>query len=215
MERAVMERIFDPFFTTKGQSKGTGLGLSVAHSIVKSHGGTITVDSEPGLGTTFKVFLPKLEQTEQTAEKEAPLPVRGGTECILLVDDEEDLVFAGRKMLERLGYHVVTGCDGREAFRLFSAQPERFDLVITDQTMPHMTGEMLAREILNVRADVPIILCSGREAFADTELSLRKAREIGIRELVSKPFERDEMIRVIRRVLDQTETPGCGSWQQS
>lgn len=208
MDRAVMERIFDPFFTTKGQTKGTGLGLSVAHSIVKSYDGTITVDSEVGQGTTFKVFLPKLEQRSQPVEKEVVLPIRGGDECILLVDDEEDLVFAGRKMLERLGYQVVTGCDGREAFRLFSTQPERFDLVITDQTMPYMTGEMLAREILNVRADVPIILCSGRETFADADLSLQKAREIGIRELISKPFERDEMTRVIRRVLDKpTLTP--------
>jgi len=212
MERTVMERIFDPFFTTKGQSKGTGLGLSVAHSIIKSHGGTITADSEPGQGTTFKVFLPRLEQNSLPARKEAAPSVRGGNECILLVDDEEDLVFAGRKMLERLGYQVVTGCDGREAFRLFSAQPDRFDLVITDQTMPYMTGEMLAKEILNVRADVPIILCSGREAFADAEFCLKRAREIGIRELVSKPFEREEMTQAIRRVLDEPALADCTSW---
>ncbi|MHB8707836.1 MAG: hybrid sensor histidine kinase/response regulator [Desulfuromonadales bacterium] len=202
MDRTILERIFDPFFTTKGQSKGTGLGLSVAHSIVKSHGGTITVGSEPGQGTTFKVFLPKLEQQNVPIEKTAAPPLRGGDECVLLVDDEEDLVVAGRKMLERLGYQVVTGRDGREAFELFSAHPEHFDLVITDQTMPYMTGEMLAREILKVRADIPIILCSGRGPSADTQLCLQRAREIGIRELVSKPFERDEMTRVIRRVLD-------------
>lgn len=205
MERTVMERIFDPFFTTKGQGKGTGLGLSVAHSIIKSLGGTITVDSEPGLGTTFKVFLPKFEEKDLPLEQEVTLPMRGGAERILLVDDEEDLVFAGRKMLEKLGYQVVTGCDGREAFRLFSAEPDRFDLVITDQTMPHMTGETLAREILSIRADVPIILCSGRDTFADTDLSLQRARAIGIRELISKPFERDEMTRAIRRVLDQPQ----------
>ena len=97
---------------------------------------------------------------------------------------------------------MVTGTDGREAFKLFTEQPDRFDLIITDQTMPYMTGEMLAREILNIRADVPIILCSGRGPTADTDLCLQRAKEIGIRELVSKPFERDEMTQVIRRVLD-------------
>jgi CheY-like chemotaxis protein len=202
MERAVMERIFDPFFTTKGQGAGTGLGLSVAHSIIKNHGGTINVDSTPGEGTTFRVFLPRLEDIGVFAEKGIPLPLRGGKECILLVDDEEDLIFAGRKMLERLGYEVVTGTDGREAFKLFIEQPDRFDLVITDQTMPYMTGEMLAREILCIRADLPIILCSGRGPGADSEFYEKKAREIGIRELVSKPFERDEMTQAIRRALD-------------
>jgi signal transduction histidine kinase/ActR/RegA family two-component response regulator len=203
MERAVMERIFDPFFTTKGQGKGTGLGLSVAHSIIKNHGGLITAESTPGEGTTFKVFLPRLEKTTRPpVEKRYSLPVRGGSECILLVDDEEDLVFAGQKMLERLGYEVVTVTDGRKAFKLFTEQPDRFDLIITDQTMPYMTGEMLAREILNIRSDLPIILCSGRGPSADSENYERKAREIGIREVVSKPYERDEMTQAIRRVLD-------------
>jgi PAS domain S-box-containing protein len=202
MDRAVMERIFDPFFTTKGKGKGTGLGLSVAHSIVKSHGGTITVDSEPGRGTTFQVFLPRLENVSAPAEKHLTLPLRGGKESILLVDDEEELVYAGRKMLERLGYQVVTAIDGREAFARFIAEPDRFDLVITDQTMPHMTGEVLAREMLNVRADLPIILCSGRGACDDDELYTKRAREAGIRELVSKPYEREEMSRIIRRLLD-------------
>jgi len=202
MDRAVMERIFDPFFTTKGKGKGTGLGLSVAHSIVKSHGGTISVDSEPGRGTTFQVFLPRLESVNIPEEKHLTLPLRGGKESILLVDDEEELVYAGRKMLERLGYQVVTATDGREAFARFIAEPDRFDLVITDQTMPHMTGEMLAREMLNVRADLPIILCSGRGASDDGELYHKRAMEAGIRELVSKPYEREEMSRIIRNLLD-------------
>jgi PAS domain S-box-containing protein len=202
MERAVMERIFDPFFTTKGHGKGTGLGLSVAHSIIKKHGGTITVDSERGKGTIFRIFLPQLADMNLPASNEQDTSIRGGKECILLVDDELDLVFAGKKMLERLGYEVVIGTDGREAFELFIEQPQRFDLVITDQTMPYMTGETLAREILNVRSDVPIILCSGRGSSVDPELCLQKAREIGIRELVGKPFERTEMTQAIRRLLD-------------
>jgi CheY-like chemotaxis protein/two-component sensor histidine kinase len=201
MDSAVMQRIFDPFFTTKGKAKGTGLGLSVVHSIVKNHGGTILVDSEPGHGTTFQVFLPRLASFSQPAEKSPFIPLRGGSESILLVDDEADLVYAGSKMLERLGYQVVTASDGLEAFQRFIAEPNRFDLVITDQTMPDMTGEMLAREMLNVRADLPIILCSGHGPSKDGELCHQRAKEIGIRELISKPFEREEMTLAIRRVL--------------
>ncbi|TLM68944.1 MAG: PAS domain S-box protein [Deltaproteobacteria bacterium] len=215
MERAVLDRIFDPFFTTKGQGNGTGLGLSVVHSIVRNHGGTITVDSEPGRGTTFRVFLPQLEHPSRPETTTIRPPAQGGNECILLVDDEADLVFAGRKMLERLGYEVVTGSDGREAFELFIEQPERFNLVITDQAMPYMTGEMLAREILNVRADLPIILCTGRETLPDGGSSWQKIREIGIRELVAKPYEREEMTRIIRQVLDGPAPADNTSWPVS
>lgn len=202
MERAVLERIFDPFYSTKGRGKGTGLGLSVVHGIVKSHGGTLTVESEPGKGSIFEVFLPRIFCVENLAPASVEQPIRGGNERILLVDDEEDLVFAGKKMLERLGYTVVAGTDSREMLRLFRAQPESFDLVITDQTMPHLTGEMMAREMLSLRADLPIILCSGMGVTANTGVSQERSRAIGIRELVTKPYERDEMTRVIRRLLD-------------
>ena len=202
MERAVMERIFDPFYTTKGRGKGTGLGLSVVHGIVKSHGGTLTVESEPGKGSIFEVYLSRIFCVDHPVEAPVNLPARGGKERILLVDDEEDLVFAGKKMLERLGYHVIAGTDSREMLKLFRAQPESFDLVITDQTMPHLTGEMLAREMLGLRADLPIILCSGMGASGNSGVSLERARAVGIRELVTKPFEREEMTRVIRRLLD-------------
>ena len=202
MERAVMERIFDPFYTTKGRGKGTGLGLSVVHGIVKSHGGTLTVESEPGKGSVFEVFLPRISCVDNIVAKPVALPAQGGNECILLVDDEEDLVFAGKKMLERLGYSVVAGTDSREMLKLFRAKPESFDLVITDQTMPHLTGEMLAREMLALRADLPIILCSGMGSSGNSGVSSERARAVGIRELVTKPFEREEMTRVIRRLLD-------------
>ncbi|MDO9079898.1 MAG: response regulator, partial [Desulfuromonadales bacterium] len=130
------------------------------------------------------------------------LPARGGNERILLVDDEEDIVFAGKKMLERLGYDVVAGTDSSEMLKLFRADPQSFDLVITDQTMPHLTGEMLAREMLALRADLPIILCSGMGVSGHSRVSLERARAVGIRELVTKPFEREEMTRVIRQLLD-------------
>ncbi|MBE0504366.1 MAG: GAF domain-containing protein [Desulfuromonadales bacterium] len=202
MEKGVMERIFDPFYTTKGRGKGTGLGLSVVHGIVKSHGGSLTVESEVGKGSVFEVFLPRIVCVEPSLPLPVDLPARGGKERILLVDDEEDLVFAGKKMLERLGYDVVAGTDSTEMLKLFRAAPKSFDLVITDQTMPHLTGEMLAREMLALRADLPIILCSGMGGSGPSRVSLERARAVGIRELVSKPFEREEMTRVIRRLLD-------------
>ena len=207
MERAVMERIFDPFYTTKGRGKGTGLGLSVVHGIVKSHGGTLTVESEPGKGSVFEVFLPRICCVENPVAAPADSPARGGRERILLIDDEADLVFAGKKMLERLGYQVVAGTDSREMLKLFCAEPESFDLVITDQTMPHLTGEMLAREMLGLRADLPIILCSGMGVSGHSRVTLERARAIGIRELVTKPFEREELTRVIRVLLDGVSPP--------
>lgn len=202
MERAVMERIFDPFFTTKGRGKGTGLGLSVVHGIIKSHGGTLTVESEPGQGSVFEVYLPRIYCVENSPPAVEIKPLAGGIEQILLVDDEEDLVVAGKKMLERLGYTVVAGTDSRQALEQFRAQPDRFDLVITDQTMPHLTGEMLARALLSVRSELPIILCTGLGSSNDMGVTLERAKAIGIREIIAKPFERDEISRVIRRALD-------------
>jgi len=140
MEASTMERIFDPFFTTKGHTEGTGLGLSVVHGIVRNHGGVITVSSQPGAGTTFEVLLPRIEQALQDQAKDSPAPLPRGNERILFVDDEQDVVFAGKLMLERLGYQVVVGSDGLEALGIFRRQPEAFDLVITDQTMPRMTA---------------------------------------------------------------------------
>jgi CheY-like chemotaxis protein len=140
--------------------------------------------------------------------------VANGNERILFVDDEPALAFAGQKMLEKLGYEVVTGTDSREALQLFMEQPDSFDLVITDQTMPHLTGEMLARELLKVREELPIILCSGNVLNDNPAISLAKARAIGIREFINKPYERSEMSQLIRRTLDNR--PGDGaSWRQS
>ncbi len=203
IERRIMERIFDPFFTTKGPGRGTGLGLSVAHGIVRNHGGGITFTSEPGLGTTFNVFLPRTDLPEAAPETNDATPLPGGRERILLVDDEEDLVFGGQRMLENLGYEVVAGTDSLEALEVFRAQPDHFDLVVTDQTMPHLTGEALARKILALRRDIPIILCTGHGFGASGGLTEQMALSSGIREVVMKPMARSELARAIRRVLDQ------------
>jgi PAS domain S-box-containing protein len=205
MERKTIERIFDPFFTTKEPGRGTGLGLSVVHAIVRSHGGAISVSSEPGKGTAFRVFLPRIE-AEAEGEKEYPAtpPPPGGNECILFLDDEADIVSSNQKMLENLGYEVVAGTSSPEALAVFRSQPDRFDLVITDQTMPHLTGERLALEILAVRPDIPIILCTGLGSFSQSGVTEKMAKTIGIREVVMKPTERSEMARIIRRVLDES-----------
>jgi PAS domain S-box-containing protein len=204
MDEATLERIFDPFFTTKGAGKGTGLGLSVVHAIVNSHGGAITVESAPEKGTTFHVFLPCCSEADSgrlLETQQAPIPLGKG-ERILLVDDEEAIVFAMQKMLERLGYRIVAGTDSREALNIFRAQPQQFDLVITDQTMPHLTGDRLALQIMEVRPDLPIILCTGADGTANGSISATAARALGIREVVYKPAQRREFAEVLRRVLE-------------
>lgn len=196
MTPEVMERVFDPFFTTKSAGEGTGMGLSVVHGIVKSHGGAITVDSETGKGTTFKIFLPQLE-TEESLVEVWPQPLVTGQERILLVDDEEVQVASIRNMLERAGYKVVAKTDSRDALALFEKDPFAFDLVITDQTMPQMTGVRLTEELLRIRPNVPVILCSGFSEMVDANA----AKASGICQYLMKPFSVREMAETIRRAL--------------
>ena len=197
MTSEIMERIFDPYFTTKDAGEGTGLGLSVAHSIVKTHGGTITVYSEPGEGTTFHVYLPLiLDEEREEKESEEPLPT--GTERILFIDDEEVLLEIGSQILEQLGYEVVTKQSSVQALELFRAEPDRFDLVITDMTMPHMTGDKLARELMTIRPNIPVILCTGHSRLVSEE----KAQEIGIKAFVMKPLVMRNLAETVRKVLD-------------
>ncbi len=196
MTPAVMERIFDPFFTTKPIGEGTGMGLAVVHGIVDSYGGTVHVTSVPGQGTTFEVLLPQQEPVAEIQEPDTDgLPE--GTERILLVDDEADLVHLGKQMLERLGYTVVACTQSVEALELFRRQPDAFDLVITDQTMPQMTGEELTRHLLWLRPELPVILITG---YSQT-LSPEQAKALGIRAYVMKPMVTQEFARVIRQVL--------------
>jgi PAS domain S-box-containing protein len=197
IERAIMERIFDPFFTTKRPGEGTGMGLAVVHGIVKSYGGAIVVDSEPGRGSTFDVFFPRIEgKFLPEVDSAAPMPT--GNERILFVDDEEDLVDMVQQMLERLGYSVVVKTNSLEALEVFKVQPDQFALVITDQTMPYMAGVDLAKELMRIRPDIPIILCTG---FSEV-ISAEEAKALGIREFVMKPFATRELAETIRRALD-------------
>ena len=193
----IMDKIFDPFFTTKKRGDGTGLGLSVVHGIVKQHNGHITAESVPGRGSTFTVYLPKIaEQPEVKTAGEEYIPT--GRERILFIDDEEDLAAMGNEMLTDLGYQVFSRTEAREALALFRLDPSRFDLVITDQTMPEMTGKELVEEILTIRADTPIILCTGFSQVIDGD----KAKAVGVRAFAMKPLTKREIARTIRDVLD-------------
>jgi PAS domain S-box-containing protein len=197
MTPEIMARIFDPYFTTKEVGRGTGLGLAVVHGIVQSHGGTITCTSTPGKETTFDIYLPEILSEEAVVRhhEEKSLPM--GTERILFVDDEPILVELAKKMLSKLGYTVVTKSSSSEALELFRKDPDKFDLVITDMTMPGMTGDKLAQKFMEIRHDIPIILCSGYSEHISEE----KAKKMGIREFVMKPFEMNELAKTIRKVL--------------
>lgn len=195
----LVERIFDPYFTTKKVGEGTGLGLAVVHGIVKSHGGIIKVYSELGKGSTFHVYFPRIDGFQEITEtqKVELLPV-GGHEWVLFIDDEQALVDLGKKMLEHLGYEVTVRTSSIEALELFRNQPDRFDLIITDFTMPNMTGDKLAQEVMRLRPGLPVILCTG---FSD-RISEMKAKALGIQEFVMKPFDLNALAQTIRRALD-------------
>lgn len=196
MEAGVRERIFDPYFTTKKVGEGTGMGLAVVQGIVNNLGGVISVHSEPGRGSAFTVFLPKYEGEVVCLAEAEELP-SGGTERILFVDDEAMLTELGREQLEALGYAVTATLSSREALEIFSADPGAFDLVITDMTMPVLTGMELAGMLMALRPDVPIILCTG---FSE-QINEKKAKEIGIRGYVMKPYTSKSLGGVIRKAL--------------
>jgi len=197
MAEDVRQRIFEPFFTTKERGKGTGMGLAVVYGVVKSHKGGITVQSAQGQGSTFEVFLPQAKRMEAKQEETRVSGLPTGMERILFVDDEELLVEMARDTLEYLGYHVTATPSVAEAWNLFLEDPYRFDLVITDQTMPDLTGISLAQKMLKVRKTIPIILCTGHSETVSAE----KAREVGVRAFVMKPTTKKELAETIRRVL--------------
>jgi len=200
MTADVMNRIFDPFFTTKPKGEGTGLGLSVVHGIVKDCGGTIAVYSEPDKGTAFHLYFPVIAgRAEVKPEEYAIIPT--GTERILVVDDEKVISDIIQKNLTSLGYTVQARTSSLEALALFKAMPAKFDLVITDMTMPQMTGDALARKLMKIRPDLPVILCTG---FSE-KMTNEKSETIGIKAFLQKPLLKAEMGHMIRKVLDETK----------
>ena len=200
MDDASLKKIFEPYFTTKAKGVGTGFGLAVVHGIVQKHGGAITLESEPAKGSAFDLYFPAIgKETERATRMRQDIP--SGHERVLFIDDEQFLVDIGRQMLEHLGYSVETRTSSMEALSLFRARPDRYDLVITDVTMPNMTGDELSMELMRIRADIPIILCTGHS----DRISQDRARAIGIRALVMKPILIAEMARAIREVLEEKQ----------
>ncbi|MEN6617422.1 MAG: PAS domain-containing protein, partial [Syntrophorhabdus sp.] len=198
MTPEVMKRVFDPFFTTRDPDRGTGMGLAVVYGIVKDLEGLITVESKPGKGSIFRVKLPRgVRGPEETHPEITVSPA--AREWILFVDDEELLVELGRSMLGRLGYNVVALTNPVEALEIFSSDPSKFDLIITDQAMPGMTGTELAGRILSIRDDIPIILCTGHSEVISSET----AKQFGIASFLMKPLSRKELARAIRAVTEK------------
>ncbi|MGD2269950.1 MAG: ATP-binding protein [Desulfobacterales bacterium] len=196
MNQSTIDRIFDPYFTTKEMDIGTGLGLAVVHGIVKSYGGKIQVFSESGKGTTFEMLLPRMvEDTGEEADEYIDLPQ--GHERILFIDDEEMLVDLSSEMLKKLGYRVESTTNPIRGVEIFRKRPDRFDLVITDMTMPQITGDELAVKLMKIKPDIPIILCTGY----NERISEEKAKKLGIRAFQMKPLVMRELAAKIREVL--------------
>jgi len=201
IDPTVLEKIFEPYFTTKEQGKGTGLGLSVVYGIVKEHKGDIKVDSEIGNGTTFTIYLPMIEKSKLSKSVGTAEQNPTGTERILIVDDEISVARLEKQMLERLGYTVIEYSSSQLALDAFKQAPDSYDLVISDMTMPHMTGDRLAQELISIRSDIPIIICTG---FSE-RIDRGKSETIGIKGLLMKPVTKSDIAKMVRKVLDETK----------
>ncbi len=199
IKKSIIDRIFDPYFTTKEKDRGTGLGLAVIHGIVKTHGGYIKVYSEHGKGAEFQVFLPVIKKQIDKIKNEAYLPVQKGDERILLIDDQKIVVDIEKEMLERLGYHVTALTVSADALNIFRDNPYDFDLVITDMTMPDMTGDKLSKELIKIRPDIPVIICTG---FSEI-ISEEKAELIGTKGFLMKPVTMKDLSNTICKVLNK------------
>ncbi len=203
MDQATRERIFEPYYTTKDKDEGTGMGLSIVHGLVNGMGGHVTVYSEPGKGTTFHIYLPVIESTIFSGKKITPkIALPTGTERIMLVDDEEQVLKVEMAMLKELGYEVKAFSSSLKALEHFSEHSDIFDLVITDMTMPKMTGDKLAQGIKEVRPDIPVILCTGFSELVDEET----AKALGISAYVTKPIIGQTFSRTVRNALDEVKS---------
>jgi len=200
IDSEIIDRIFDPYFTTKDAGQGSGMGLSVVHGIIQNHNGAITVESQPGKGTTFTIHFPVVAAEPMMSVKTSD-ETPHGNESILFVDDEEFITDMIGKMLKRLGYKVVTKTNPAEAWELFQTKPDQFDLVITDMTMPQMNGVKLSKKLKELRSDIPVIICTGHSSLIDEE----KAKELGIDAYVMKPIVKSGIAKIIRNVLDKAK----------
>ena len=198
IEKQILDKIFDPFYTTKEMGKGTGLGLSVVHGIVKNYKGDVRIDSEPGNGTKVQAYLPVLKQSVERKTPEVAEQVQGGTEKILLVDDEEAIIKMEQQMLERMGYQVFTRTGSVDALEAFKANPDQYDLIVSDMTMPNMTGIRLSQEIKKIRPKTPVIICTG---FSD-QIDEERCKALDIQGYIMKPIVKNEFTNAIREVLD-------------
>ena len=203
IEPAMIDKIFEPYFTTKDKDKGTGLGLAVVYGIVKEHQGEIKAYSQVGKGSTFQVYLPLMEMSSENISTEDVVDDSSGVERILLVDDDDSVVRLERLMLERLGYRVTSRTSSVEALEAFRANPGNFDLVITDMSMPNMTGDELAEKLIAIRPDVPVVICTG---FSE-KINREKAEAMGIQGFLMKPVVKSEMAQTVRQVLDESKSP--------
>ncbi|MCD4726740.1 MAG: PocR ligand-binding domain-containing protein, partial [Pirellulales bacterium] len=198
MDKDLIGKIFDPYFTTKETGKGTGMGLAVIHGIIHNAGGGINVYSEPGKGSEFHVYLPIVKSASEKQEPQTNEPLLRGTERILLVDDETAIITMEKQMLERLGYQVVSRTSSLEALEAFRANPDKFDLILTDMTMPNMSGDKLSSEMIKIRPNIPILLCTG---FSE-KMPEEKAASLGIKGFLMKPIVMKDLSKMIRYVLD-------------
>ncbi|MCP4162059.1 MAG: response regulator [Deltaproteobacteria bacterium] len=197
IDQEVIDRIYEPYFTTKKEGKGTGLGLSVAHGIVSSFNGFINIESEKNVGSSFTVYLPVVEK-HQVETKEEEKEIEQGSENIMIIDDQIPILKVTGNVLKEIGYNITSFSDPLSAYKAFEEDPDKYDLIITDQTMPDLTGDKLAEKIFKIRKDFPIILCTGYSSI----ITKQKAGKLGIKAFMLKPLEMNELASTIRKLLD-------------